>query len=71
MPGGEAVDVRFPELKEGRSYRVAMGDYVFKNYGELDSAEGRTLDVLVTDCLLETLAAGPYTPDNRPRQGIE
>lgn len=68
---GEAVDVRFPELKEGRSYRVAMGDYVFKNYGELDSAEGRTLDVLVTDCLLETLAAGPYTPDNRPRQGIE
>lgn len=68
---GEAVDVRFPELKEGRSYRVAMGDYVFKNYGELESAEGKTLDVLVTDCLLETLAAGSYTPDNRPRQGIE
>lgn len=68
---GEAVDVRFPELEEGRAYRVAMGDYVFKNYRELDSSEGRTLDVLVTDCLLETLAEGIYTPDNRPRQRIE
>ena len=42
-----------------------------KNYRELDSSEGRTLDVLVTDCLLETLAEGIYTPDNRSRQRIE
>lgn len=67
---GEAEDVLFPDLTEGRAYRVAMGDYVFKNYSELESAEGTTLDVLVTDCLLESLAAGPYTPDNRPRQTI-
>lgn len=68
---GEAADVRFPDLKEGRSYRVALGDYVFKNYGGLESEDGTTLDVLVTDCLIETLADGPYTPDNRPRQRIE
>lgn len=70
-PAGEAVDVRFPELKEGRAYRVAMGDYIFKNYRELESDEGETLDLLVTDCLLESLAGGVYTPDNRIRQTIE
>lgn len=67
----EAVDVRFPELKENKVYRVAMGDYVYKNYRDLESAEGCTLDSLVTDCLISSLAGGPYTPDNRRRQNIQ
>ncbi len=67
----EAVDVRFPELEENRAYRVAMGDYVYKNYRDLEAEQGATLDSLVTDCLMTSLAAGPYTPDNRRRQNIE
>ena len=67
----DAVDVRFPELVEGRRYRVAMGDYIYKNYKGLECTDGDAGEVLVTDCLLETLAAGPWEPDNRLRQAIE
>ena len=66
----DAVDVEFPELEEGRSYRVAMGDYVLEAYRDLDGTDAETLETLVTDCLLESLAPGPYTPDNTRHQTI-
>lgn len=36
----EAQSVVFPELKSGRRYRVAMGDYIFKTYSGLDYTDG-------------------------------
>lgn len=64
-----ALDVRFPELREGRTYRVAMSDYIFKNYNDLDYTDGRITDEKVADVLLEQLEEeSPLTPDNRPKQ---
>lgn len=66
-----ALDVRFPKLREGRSYRVAVSDYVFKNYRDVHYAEGRITGVKVADVLLEELEEeSPLRPDNRPRQRI-
>lgn len=69
-----AFDVRFPALREGRSYRVAVSDYVFRNYRDLEYAEGEVTDDRVTDALLEALedagADDPLQPDNRPRQRV-
>lgn len=68
--GKDAVDVKFPTLKEGKRYRVALGDYIFKTYAEVKGQKGCTTELLVTDALLETLAQGPYTPE-APMQGID
>ena len=66
-----ALDVRFPQLREGRAYSVAISDYVFKNYRDLDYTDGAITDEKVADVLLEELEeASPITPDNRPRQRI-
>ncbi len=66
-----ALDVRFPKLREGRSYRVAISDYVFKNYRDVHYAEGEITGVKVADVLLEELEEkSPLGPDNRPRQRI-
>ena len=66
-----ALDVRFPQLREGRSYRVAISDYVFKNYRDLNYADGAITGVKVADVLLEELEEdSPLEPDNRPRQRI-
>lgn len=69
---GEAEDVLFPDLKEGSSYKVALGDYVFKNYGGLEYTDGVTTDILLTDVLQDYIAnAGkPLTPDNTVRQSV-
>jgi len=69
--GDRAVDVRFPELREGRRYEVAVSDYVYKNYDELDYAEGRITDDRVADALVEELEDdSPLVPDNRLRQTV-
>lgn len=66
-----ALDVRFPQLREGHRYRVAISDYAFRNYRELDCTEGRITGVKVADVLLEELEEdSPLEPDNRPRQRI-
>ena len=66
-----ALDVRFPQLREGRSYRVAVSDYVFKNYRDVHYAEGEISGVKVADVLLRDLAErSPLAPDNRPRQQV-
>ncbi len=62
---GKAIDVRFPTLVEGRPYRVAISDYVFRNYKDLTYEEGRIEPWLLTDLMLEALRRGPVTPDNR------
>jgi len=68
-----AVDVRFPQLQEGRPYRIAFNDYIFKNYAAVDRTKGRVLDgVRVNELLLKELENGqPITIDNRPIQTIE
>ena len=35
-----AFDVRFPELREDRRYKVAVSDYVYRNYHDLHCTEG-------------------------------
>ncbi len=62
---GKAIDVRFPTLVEERPYRVAISDYVFRNYKDLTYEEGRIEPWLLTDLMLEALRRGPVTPDNR------
>lgn len=67
-----AQSVVFPELEAGRKYRVAMGDYIFKNYAGLEYADGALTEQLVTDILDSYLRTrSPYAPDNEPRQRIE
>lgn len=64
-----AVDVRFPELREGKTYRIAVSDYVFTNYHGLSYADGKVTERAVADVLMERLASGvAVEPDNRLRQ---
>ena len=66
-----AVGVRFPQLRGGRSYRVAVSDYVYKNYQGLEYSDGEITGVKVADVLLRRLETdSPLTPDNRVRQRI-
>lgn len=70
-----ATDVRFPSLREGKVYKVAVSDYVFKNYNDLSTGggplEGKVTEELVADVLLEALEEdSPLTPDNTPRQRV-
>ena len=68
----KAQSVAFPELKPGRRYRVAMGDYIFKAYSGLDYTAGAPTGTLLTDVLDSYLRArSPLAPDNEPRQRIE
>lgn len=56
--GYDAVEVIFPGLVSGRKYKVAMGDYVFKNYQGLEYTNGETTQWLVPDVLMEYVANG-------------
>lgn len=68
---GDAADVEFPALREGRTYRVGINDYVFNNYKELSYAEGEVSDDEVVDVLLEELEErSPLPVDNTPRQQV-
>ena len=52
---GEAVDVQFSTLKEGRTYKVAMGDYMYKNYNFPKNGAHEVTGILVTDVILDEL----------------
>lgn len=66
-----AVDVRFPKLREGRRYKIAVSDYVYKNYNDLNYTDGEITGVKVADVLLEELEYdSPLAPDNKPRQEV-
>lgn len=71
--GYDAAEVLFPRLQPGREYRVAMGDYVFANYRDIDRSAGETTGWEVPDVLLEYVANGgrPLAPDNTLRQRVE
>ncbi len=69
---GEAVDVVFPELDEAASYRVVMGDYMYKNYRDVEAADVVPEGVLLTDILIGDLRDNsPIDYSNECRQRIE
>ncbi len=66
-----ATDVLFPELKEGRTYRVAGSEYVYRNYQRVPRETGEVLPVLINDMLIERLSTGgPVEVDNTPKQQV-
>lgn len=66
---GDAVDVQFSQLREGQVYSVAMSNYVFKKYNDLNYTDGVETDVLITDLLLEAFRDdSPLVPNNTARQ---
>lgn len=66
-----AVDVRFHDLREGRVYTLAMSDYIYKNYKDLDYADGTVTDVEVADVLINELQSkSPLRADNARRQQV-
>lgn len=48
---GTAADVVFPTLDEGRTYRVAMGDYTFGNYEAVEGTGANDTKLLLADAL--------------------
>lgn len=67
-----AVDVCFPDLKKRKTYKVALPDYVFKNYKQLEYKRPECTDILVNRLMLESLRrAGTFTPDNTAHQKVE
>lgn len=68
---GEAVDVRFPNLRENRKYSVAISDYVGKKYESICGEKHTMHDILVVDELLKLLSSQKQTPvDNTAYQKI-
>ena len=69
--GKDAVKVIFPQLKPGKKYRVAVSDYIYRNYKDMEYTGGEIVDVNVADLLLEELEDdSPVKIDNTPRQEI-
>ena len=66
-----AFDVRFPELREDRRYKVAASDYVYRNYHDLHCTEGEITGEKVADILIGELREdSPLEADNAPRQKV-
>ena len=66
-----AFDVRFPELREDRRYKVAVSDYVYRNYHDLHCTEGEITGEKVADILIGELREdSPLEADNAPRQKV-
>ena len=60
------MDVRFPGLREGRVYRVAMSDYMYKKYEALEYDAPRESGPAVLDLLREALeSTDPSCPTMR------
>lgn len=68
---GDAVDVHFPDLVEGRTYKVSIGDYPYKNYADFEYADGQDTGMLITDLMMDYFRTkSPVAPDNTMRQQI-
>lgn len=66
-----ALDVVFPALREGRTYEVAVSDYIYRNYKDLNYTDGGITDERVAEILLEELEEeSPLKMDNAPRQTV-
>lgn len=69
---GEAVDVRFPSLREGRKYKVAMCNYIAETYKNIEADEKVIHnDILVLDeCISLFEKSSPVKLSNKPLQQI-
>lgn len=68
---GEAVDVKFEELIEDKAYSVAMGDYMYANYKDVQAENVATEGILLTDLLIADLRENsPLDYSNEPVQKI-
>lgn len=69
---GEAVDVRFPALREGRRYKVGMCNYIAETYKDVDAADKKIhTDKLVLDECIDFFANNsPVKLSNKPLQKI-
>jgi len=66
-----ALDVQFPKLREGRKYKVAVSDYIYRNYKDMEYTGGEITVEKVADILLEELRDdSPLKIDNTPRQRV-
>lgn len=65
-----AVDVKFPQLREGVKYKVAMADYIAKQYTfEAENIERHSTKVL--DVMADWFARhSPVVFDNTPKQKV-
>ena len=69
---GEARDVVFEGLAEGRSYRVVMGDYMYNNYKAVEAANAVCGDILLTEVLMDDLRENsPIDYSNERVQTVE
>ena len=68
----DAYDVIFPTLKEGRTYRVAMCNYIAQNYIDttIVATQLRPAEVSVRDAMMHYIHSCEegYTPDNNVYQ---
>lgn len=68
---GDAVDVVFPELKDDKLYKVAMGDYIYKTYKGLECSSVNETEILITKVLEDYISSvESIAPDNVSRQAI-
>ncbi len=68
---GDAVDVEFPTLDVKRSYKVAMGDYIYKTYRGLEYTNGVITEIPITETLQNSIAkTKAISPDYTQRQLI-
>ncbi len=69
---GDAVDIVFPTLTEGKYYKIAIGDYITAVYKGLEYRNGVKSDILLTDVFSDYIKAnGSIVPDNKIYQTIE
>ena len=69
---GDALSVEFKNLQKDVEYTVAMGDYMFNNYKDIECRDLQRTDVLLTDVLMNHLAENsPIDFSNTPIQEIK
>ena len=66
-----AYDVRFPRLREGRKYKVAVADYVARNYAHFECENEERLPMLVYDLDKAYFEKNsPVRISNKPLQSV-
>ena len=66
-----AYDVRFPRLKEGRKYKVAIADYVARNYAHFECENEVRQPMLVYDLDVAYFEKNsPVRVSNKPLQSV-
>ncbi len=69
--GGDAIDVKFSELKEGKKYKVAAGSYTYKSYEGFEADNALITDKLVASEIQNYVKAHKtITPNNKGNENI-